>query len=123
MTRVMRRAALARTWGDCFGYFALATGGADVMLDPQLSYWDIAAVVPVVEGAGGRVSGWRGGNPFEERSLVATGGDLHAEVLRLIANPGARARVRARSPASLRTSSRAISSAPASARRAGTGSP
>jgi len=81
---VLQRAALARTWGDCFGYFALATGGADAMLDPTLSYWDVAAIVPVVEGAGGRVSSWRGANPLEELSLIATSGTLHEEILSLI---------------------------------------
>jgi len=78
---VARAARMYRTWGDCFGYFALATGGADVMLDPQLKHWDVAAVVPVIEGAGGRVTSWRGGNPLAEPSLIATAGALHGEVL------------------------------------------
>jgi myo-inositol-1(or 4)-monophosphatase len=78
---VARAARMYRTWGDCFGYFSLATGGADVMLDPQLAYWDVAAIVPVIEGAGGRVSSWHGGNPLLEPSLVATAGGLHEQVL------------------------------------------
>ncbi len=84
---LVRRARLYRTWGDCFGYFALATGGADIMIDPTLSYWDVAAVVPVVEGAGGRVSAWEGGNPLAALSLVATGGGaLHEAVLAVLAD-------------------------------------
>lgn len=80
--RIANRAKLARTWGDCFGYFSLATGGADVMLDPVLSYWDIAALVPVIEGAGGRITSWDGGDPLAAPSAIATTGDaLHAEVL------------------------------------------
>jgi myo-inositol-1(or 4)-monophosphatase len=86
--RVTQRAALARTWGDCFGYFSLATGGADAMLDPQLSYWDIAAVLPVVEGAGGRVSSWSGGDPLQELSLIASTGALHAEILAVLGGTG-----------------------------------
>jgi histidinol phosphatase-like enzyme (inositol monophosphatase family) len=81
---VIRAAKLYRTWGDCFGYFAIATGGADLMLDPTLSYWDVAAIVPVIEGAGGRVTSWSGGNPLEHPSLIASGGPLHDEVLRLL---------------------------------------
>jgi myo-inositol-1(or 4)-monophosphatase len=81
---VARAAAMYRTWGDCFGYFSLATGAADVMLDPQLEYWDVAAIVPVVEGAGGRVTSWRGGDPLRQPSLIATAGELHGEVLRLL---------------------------------------
>ncbi len=83
--KLARAARMYRTWGDCFGYFSLASGGADVMLDPQLQYWDVAAVVPVVEGAGGRVTSWSGGNPLREPSLVATAGALHDEVLDLLA--------------------------------------
>ena len=63
--RIVRAAKLYRTWGDCFGYFALATGGADLMLDPTLAYWDVAAIVPVVEGAGGAVTG------VEEEGVIA----------------------------------------------------
>jgi histidinol phosphatase-like enzyme (inositol monophosphatase family) len=87
---LIRKAKLYRTWGDCFGYFAVATGGADVMLDPSLSYWDVAAVVPVVEGAGGRVSSWTGGNPLQQPSLIASGGALHDEVLRYLNDPATR---------------------------------
>jgi len=59
----------------CFGYFALATGGADVMLDPQLSYWDVAAIVPIIEGRRRPLSAaGAGGNPLLEPSLVANRG-------------------------------------------------
>lgn len=79
-----QRARLTRTWGDCFGYFALATGGADLMLDPTLAYWDVAAIVPVVEGAGGRVSDWLGGDPLARPSLIASAGPLHDAVLAVL---------------------------------------
>jgi myo-inositol-1(or 4)-monophosphatase len=89
LARIQQDAALARTWGDCFGYFSLATGGADVMLDPVLAYWDVAAVVPVAEGAGACLSSWRGGNPLRDLSLVATSGPaLHREVLARIGPAG-----------------------------------
>ena len=82
---LIRRARMYRTWGDCFGYFALATGGADVMLDPTLAYWDVAAIVPVVEGAGGRLTSWTGGDPLTGLSLIATAGPLHDAVVSAIA--------------------------------------
>ena len=81
---IVKRAKLYRTWGDCFGYFALATGAADLMLDPRLGYWDVAAVVPVVEGAGGVVSSWSGGDPLAELSLIASAGALHPIALSLL---------------------------------------
>jgi myo-inositol-1(or 4)-monophosphatase len=83
--RIVQAAKLYRTWGDCFGYFALATGGADLMLDPTLAYWDVAAIVPVVEGAGGAVTAWDGGDPLQEPSLIASAGPLNAVVLELLA--------------------------------------
>lgn len=81
---LIRRARLYRTWGDCFGYFALATAGADVMLDPTLAYWDVAALVPVVEAAGGRVTSWSGTDPLAQPSAIATAGALHDEVLAVV---------------------------------------
>jgi histidinol phosphatase-like enzyme (inositol monophosphatase family) len=81
---IIARAKLYRTWGDCFGYFALATAGADLMLDPTLAHWDVAAIVPVVEAAGGVVTSWTGGDPVAELSLIASAGKLHDEVLQLL---------------------------------------
>ena len=81
---IVKQARLYRTWGDCFGYFAVATGGADLMLDPQLSYWDVAAIVPVIEGAGGVVTSWGGGDPLADLSLIASAGPLQSIALSLL---------------------------------------
>ncbi len=62
-----RRCRVTRTWGDCYGYLLVATGRADLMIDPRMSVWDAAAVLPVVEEAGGRFADWRG------RATVAAG--------------------------------------------------
>jgi len=83
-----RRVKLYRGWGDCHGYFQVATGGADIMVDPILNAWDIMALVPVIEGAGGRITDWAGRDPVGSDSAIATAGALHDEVVRLL---GARA--------------------------------
>ena len=75
---------LYRTFGDCFGYFAVASGGADIMIYPDLSYWDIAALLPVVEGAGGTLTSMTGGNPLKDLSAVCTAGGIHGEVIALL---------------------------------------
>ena len=86
MQKLIDRAKLYRTMGDCFGYFAVASAGADVMIDPDLCYWDLVALLPVVEGAGGMITSMTGGNPLTELSAVCTaGGSLHDEVLGLLA--------------------------------------
>ena len=71
------RSRLVRTWGDCFGYFQLATGNADIMCDPIMNLWDIAALIPVVRGAGGVVTDWHGGDPLKGDSILAAGPALH----------------------------------------------
>ena len=81
------RCKLYRTWGDCFGYFSVATGGSDLMIDPDLSYWDVAALLPEVEGAGGILASCKGGNPLEELSALCCGSEtLYKEVLAIL-NP------------------------------------
>ncbi|MBY0331053.1 MAG: histidinol-phosphatase [Acetobacteraceae bacterium] len=57
----LRRAARRTTWGgDCYGYGLLALGLVDVIAEATMQPWDWAALVPVVEGAGGRVTDWAG---------------------------------------------------------------
>ncbi len=51
---------LARGWGDCYGHILVATGRADVMIDPALNAWDAAALVPILEEAGGHFVDWNG---------------------------------------------------------------
>lgn len=46
-------AAVSRTWGDCYGYLLVATGRADVMVDPIVNAWDAACFQPIIEEAGG----------------------------------------------------------------------
>ena len=75
------RARLVRTWGDCYGYLLLASGRADVMCDPIMNPWDIAALVPIVRGAGGVITDWQGGDPMRGQSIVATGPALHTGVI------------------------------------------
>jgi histidinol-phosphatase len=76
-----RRARLVRTWGDCYGYLLLATGNADLMCDAIMNPWDIAALIPIVRGAGGVVTAWDGGDPVRGDSLVAAGLGLHAQAI------------------------------------------
>lgn len=73
-----------RTWGDCHGYFLLATGYADVMLDPVMHLWDIVALIPVIEGAGGKITSWNGGPPLSGNGIIASNGPLHSQVLRVL---------------------------------------
>jgi histidinol phosphatase-like enzyme (inositol monophosphatase family) len=90
--RLVSRTAMQRTWADCYGYVLVATGRAEIALDPIMNVWDCAALLPVVEEAGGRFSDWRGRRTIHGGEAVATNGVLHGEVLALLAEPGQGAR-------------------------------
>ncbi len=80
--RLLARARLVRTWGDCYGYLLLATGHADICLDPIMNPWDIAALIPIVRGAGGVISDWHGGPAYPAAHTVAAATPaLHAAVV------------------------------------------
>jgi myo-inositol-1(or 4)-monophosphatase len=78
---LQKRVRVVRTWGDCYGYLLLAAGWADVMLDPIMNPWDIAALVPIVRGAGGIITDWHGGDPVKGDSIIAANPTLHPHVI------------------------------------------
>ena len=82
--RLCSLVAICRTWGDCYGYTQLAGGYADIMLDEIMSPWDLLALIPVVEGAGGVITSWEGGDPLSSNSIVAATPSLHEEVIRIL---------------------------------------
>ncbi len=75
---------ITRTWGDAYGYLLVATGRADIMVDPIVNPWDIAAVMPVIMEAGGRFSDWHGRYSVNSKDALGTNGVLHDEVLKLL---------------------------------------
>ena len=82
--RLMGKTAFNRSWGDCHGYFLVATGTADIMLDPIMHLWDIVALVPVIRGAGGIITAWDGGPPLSDNGIIAANPALHGQVLRAL---------------------------------------
>ena len=74
------RAAISRTWGDCFGYLMVATGRAEVMMDPRLNVWDAASVQVIVEEAGGAFMDWNGVRTPEGLGGIAVNAALAAQV-------------------------------------------
>jgi myo-inositol-1(or 4)-monophosphatase len=80
--RVERRARLARYGCDCYAYCMVAGGHADVVVEAGLQPYDIVALIPIVEGAGGRITTWQGGSAVHGGSVVASGdARLHDAVL------------------------------------------
>ncbi|HEX4150229.1 MAG TPA: inositol monophosphatase family protein, partial [Pirellulales bacterium] len=78
---------LTRTWGDCYGYLLVATGRAEVMVDPKMHVWDCAALQPILEQAGGTFTDWSGNSTIHAGESVATNGRVQSEVLDLLCDP------------------------------------
>lgn len=85
-SNLTKRVQRYNNWGDCHGYYLVACGGADAMLDPVLNPWDLMALIPIIEGAGGRITDWRGGDPITGSGAVATGSGIHDAIIRAL-NP------------------------------------
>jgi histidinol phosphatase-like enzyme (inositol monophosphatase family) len=81
---LQRTAKTSRTWGDCYGYVLVATGRADVMLDPVMNLWDCAPLLPIMEEAGGTFADWRGVRTVDGGNAIATNKLLFDEVMQLI---------------------------------------
>lgn len=83
--RIEAAARFARYGTDCYAYCMVAGGHADAVIESELKAYDIVALIPIIEGAGGRVSDWSGGSAAAGGRIVATGDPrLHAAILDLL---------------------------------------
>ena len=72
-----------RTWGDVYGYYLVATGRIEIMIDPELNIWDAAAVQPIIEEAGGRFTDWAGTNRIDAGEAIGSNGLIHPSVVEI----------------------------------------
>jgi len=82
--RASAAARLRRGWGDAYGHAMVATGRAEVMLDPFMEVWDCAALVPIVLEAGGTFTDWKGNPTARGGSAISTNGKVYEEVMGLL---------------------------------------
>jgi histidinol phosphatase-like enzyme (inositol monophosphatase family) len=82
--RLATRTRLQRTWGDAFGYALVATGRAEVMLDPAISVWDCAPMLPILREAGGFFGDWHGNPTIHGPDAWGVNGHLYEEVLAIL---------------------------------------
>ncbi|HMK88663.1 MAG TPA: histidinol-phosphatase [Methylocystis sp.] len=84
--RVEREARLSRYGGDCYAYCALAAGHVDLVIETGLNPYDVMALIPIVEGAGGVISSWSGESAAKGGSILAAGDRrLHEVAMKLLA--------------------------------------
>jgi histidinol-phosphatase len=85
LARVLARPCKLRTWGDGYGYFLVATGRIDAMIDPVVEPYDIAPMSVILREAGGCFTDLRGVDRIDGGSGLGTNGRIHDEVLALLA--------------------------------------
>ena len=78
-------ARVTRSWGDCYGHVLVATGRAQVMVDPVLASWDAAPLLTIVTEAGGCFTDVSGESTIHGGSGVSSNPALHPRVLKLLA--------------------------------------
>ncbi|WP_374305881.1 histidinol-phosphatase [Methylocella sp.] len=83
--RVESEVRLSRYGGDCYAFAALAAGHVDCVIESGLKLYDIAPLIPIIEGAGGLVTSWSGGSAVEGGDVLASGCEaLHEQALKLL---------------------------------------
>ena len=88
LLNIANSGAKTRTWGDGYGYFLVATGRIEAMLDPSLNTWDIAPMLVVIPEAGGTLTTWTGTTDLTQGAgWLASNGHLHDDLLELV-RPG-----------------------------------
>ncbi|GAB3815548.1 histidinol-phosphatase [Micromonospora zhanjiangensis] len=86
MLDLIRRSWRSRAYGDFYGYMLLAEGAVDAMVEPELSLWDLAALIPIVTEAGGTFTDLAG-RPGPGENAVASNGPLHPDLLARLGDP------------------------------------
>ena len=81
---LVHKVRLYRQWGDCYGYYLVASGFADIMIDAIMSPWDYMALIPIINGAGGVITDYQGKDPVGGDSIVATTKALHKKVISIL---------------------------------------
>lgn len=81
---LQRQVHARRTWGDAYGHVLVATGRADIMIDPVMNIWDCAALLPIVEEAGGTFTDWSGTRTIDGGNAISTNGLLFDSVMEIV---------------------------------------
>lgn len=83
--RVEKQCRLARYGCDCYAYCMLASGHIDLVIEAGLQPYDIVALIPIINGAGGIITSWNGGSAAQGGRIIAAGDRrIHAAALALL---------------------------------------
>jgi histidinol-phosphatase len=79
-----RRTQRQRGFGDFYGFVLVAQGSGELMVEHGVHIWDVAAIKPLIEEAGGRYSDWEGNPRIDRPDVIVSNGILHDEALRIL---------------------------------------
>lgn len=82
--QVMDQVRIGRGWGDCYGHAMVATGRAEIAIDPQMSPWDIAALIPILREAGASCTDWKGREVVDGGDGVSVCAGLKDQVIAIL---------------------------------------
>ncbi|HEY2384289.1 MAG TPA: histidinol-phosphatase [Terriglobia bacterium] len=83
--RVQRKVRMTRFGGDCYLFSVLALGFIDLIIEASFHRWDVAALIPIVEGAGGIITNWEGQSCAAGGRILAAGDPgIHAQAIKLL---------------------------------------
>jgi len=82
--QILETAWRSRAFGDFWSHMMVAEGAMDVALEPQLSVWDQAALIPIVREAGGQVTSFTGEDPIHGENSLSSNGLVHQQVIDLL---------------------------------------
>jgi myo-inositol-1(or 4)-monophosphatase len=84
--RLQRAVRMTRFGGDCYLFGLLALGFIDIIVESGFHRWDVAALIPIIEGAGGIITNWQGGSCADGGRILAAGDPrVYAEALKILA--------------------------------------
>jgi myo-inositol-1(or 4)-monophosphatase len=87
LQKLSSRCRLSRGWGDCYGHVLVATGRAELMVDPLLEEWDAAALIPIVEEAGGCFMDWSGESTARGGNGISVVPSLRQDLMEILGVP------------------------------------
>ncbi|MCA9038965.1 MAG: inositol monophosphatase family protein [Planctomycetaceae bacterium] len=84
LSEVGGKARLLRNWGDCYGHAMVATGRAEMILEPEMNPWDAAPFAPILKEAGGFYLNWQGEETIYGRNGLSVNAALKEEIVNIL---------------------------------------
>ena len=81
---MVRQTERQRGFGDFYGFMMIAQGSGEIMIEHGVHSWDLAAIVPIIEEAGGKLTTWDGVLDIDKPDVLATNGLMHEAALKII---------------------------------------